>query len=141
MSIEDKIQGLTTSIVNLTNALSSTKTAMTNLAEAAAPIVEEETNIVAKKEEAKEEKAARKSRKAKETEVTKDSQGNSNVTSDEVLALAKVKAVEVEGNRKIIKDKTTELGAEKISELSQEALNTLYDFLTGLTASKTEEDL
>ncbi len=129
MSIEAKIEGLSLAITKLTSVLSSdTKQEYTK-----------DLTALEEVKEVKEEKPVRKPRKVKEVEVSKDSEGKSNISGEEVLALAKAKSTEFEQARGLIKAKVSELGAGKISELDQDGLNKLYDFLSEMT--KPEEDL
>lgn len=125
MPIETKIEELTAAINNLCVVLSGKLEGS-----------KVETSEISKEVESTESKPSRKPRKAKEPEAMTDATGNANVSADEVLGLAKVKIAEGH-ERGAIKKKIVSLGADAISELTQENLNKLYDFLNELVLEES----
>lgn len=135
--------------IDLTKAITDLTAAFTKISGAAEAEVKTEMKAAKVKEAPKadvqeesedsqeaevEAKPTRKPRKAK-AELT-DSDGKANITSDEVIAYAKIKMAEGH-ERATIKKKISALGAEAISDLTQENLNKLYDWLQELTVDES----
>lgn len=142
MPMEDKIEGLTTAIVNLTAALvaaggSKQEYTVSTKYNPEAPASEEATEEKTRK--------PRKTKAEKEAELaavsTPTEDGKSNISYDEAMAFARKKIAEGH-DIQVIKAKTILLGGDSIGKLTQEGRNKLWDFLETLelpTAEKIDE--
>ncbi len=146
MPMEDKIEGLTTAIVNLTAVLTAL----------AANDIKDDTKKEIHPEAAKrlatvseESEAVEKSRKPRKTKAEKEAElaaaakpaedGNANIGYDEVMAFARKRVAEGH-DIQIIKAKTASLGGDSIGKLTQEGRNKLWDFLENLELAAEDED-
>ncbi len=147
MPMEDKIEGLTTAIVNLTaviTALSGDKGTFlvrTNYSE--------EKASEAPVSETKEVTAEEKTRKPRKTKAEKEAElaaasvpaedGKVNVSYDETMGYARKKVAEGH-DIQIIKAKTAALGGSSIGNLTQEGRNKLWEFLDTLELGAAEDE-
>lgn len=130
MSIENKIEELTTSINNLASILGgATKAVVNTTSQEVVPtktvkkVKEVEENI----SETEDTKPVKKVKKTKESEETVPG-----LSSDDLIALARNKIAEGH-DRTSIKNKITELGAAQISALTPDNLVKFKEFLDNLT--------